>query len=252
MAGGSIFLLEAHGVSKAFMGRRVLDGVSLSVGEEDIITVIGLNGSGKSTLLRILLGLESADSGEVRRRAGLRVGYMPQKITIDPVMPLTVGWFLKLNAGKRALADICEEVGITPLLQSDLHSLSGGELQRVMLARALLCDPHLLVLDEPVQGVDITGQAQLYDLISGISRRHRCAVLMVSHDLHLVMASTSQVICLNHHICCQGHPHQVSRDPAFAMLFGQRVAESLAVYTHHHDHVHELSGEVCNDPTHKH
>jgi len=218
----------------------VLVNVSVNIAPRKIVTVIGPNGSGKTTLLRLLLGLEKPDSGTILRKTGLKIGYVPQKLFIDPILPVTVEWFLNLCAksNRTTLQNIASEVGITSLLHTRMQSLSGGELQRVLLARALLSDPELLVLDEPAQGVDVTGQAMLYDLIANVSKQHGASVLMVSHDLHLVMSATDHVICLNHHICCSGHPHSVRDDPAFATLFGKHVADSLAVYTHHHDHNH--------------
>lgn len=244
-------LLAAAGIRKRYGKLTVLSDVSLKALPGQIVTLIGPNGSGKTTLLRILLGLELPDNGTVHRRAGLRIGYMPQRIQMDRVMPVTVRWFLSLySSGGEAPGRVAEEVEAGHLLDASLHTLSGGELQRVMLARALLCRPELLVLDEPVQGVDISGQAALYALISRIRNRYGCAVLMVSHDLHLVMASTDEVICLNHHVCCAGHPQQVKADPAFAQLFGPLVAESLALYVHRHDHTHDLGGDVHGDGEH--
>lgn len=233
-------MLAAEGLNKTFGQTAVIQNVSLILHPGNIVTVIGPNGSGKTTLLKLLLGLETPDSGTVVRRPGLRIGYMPQRLAIDPILPVTVEWFLKLSAGKDAnrIADLAMETGITHLMKSRLQSVSGGEFQRVLLARALLCNPDLLVLDEPAQGVDVNGQAVFYDLIAHVSRNHNAAVLMVSHDLHLVMSSTDQVLCLNHHICCSGEPHSVRGDPAFIELFGKHVAESLAIYTHHHDHEH--------------
>jgi len=203
------------------------------------MTIIGPNGSGKTTLVRILLGLDTPDQGTITRKDRLRIGYVPQKLAIDPTLPLTTSWFLALTA-KQAddVAEVAREVGVEEILDQPLQALSGGELQRVLIARALLSKPELLVLDEPAQGVDVTGQAMLYALIARLKDTHNLSVLMVSHDLHLVMSATDHVICLNHHICCSGHPHSVRGDPAFAALFGQHVADSLAVYTHHHDHDH--------------
>jgi zinc transport system ATP-binding protein len=233
-------LLSAEGLTKSFGRARVLQNVGVIVRPRNIVTVIGPNGSGKTTLIKLLLGLETPDSGSIWRRPGLRIGYVPQQLTIDPILPVTVEWFLALSAGnnRKAIESVAGETGIAHTLPCGLQTVSGGEMQRILLARALLCDPQLLVLDEPAQGVDVNGQAMLYDLIAGISRKHGCAVLMVSHDLHLVMSATDHVICLNHHICCSGHPHSVRGDPAFAALFGQHVADSLAIYTHHHDHDH--------------
>jgi zinc transport system ATP-binding protein len=247
-------LLEAREVVLGFAGRRVLDRVGMVVNEGEIVTLIGPNGAGKSTLVRVLLGLVAPDAGRVTRRPGLRVGYMPQRLAVDPVLPLTVRRFLRL-AGRgidaAALSAALGEVGAEHVIDTPLQSVSGGELQRVMLARALLRKPQLLVLDEPVQGVDVTGQAELYQLIAELRQRHRCGVLMVSHDLHLVMAATDHVVCLNTHVCCSGHPESVTRHPEYLRLFGPREAAALAVYTHHHDHVHDVDGHVhmvaCRD-----
>jgi len=240
-------LITALEVSKRFGEVAALEKVSLTLHAGEIITIIGLNGSGKSTLLKTLIGLIEPDSGTITRKSGLRIGYMPQKLHIEPSLPLTVRDFLSLSLprGKKAiLTTLVEELGIAHLLSRPMQRVSGGETQRVMLARALLCEPELLVLDEPVQGVDVSGQGELYALISRIAKSRAIAVLMVSHDLHLVMASTNKVLCLNHHICCSGHPEQVSRDPAFVQLFGAPLAQSLAVYHHHHDHVHDRFGHI--------
>lgn len=231
-------LISAEGLNKSFGPNRVLQNVSVNVAPRKIVTVIGPNGSGKTTLLKLLLGLETPDSGVIVHRPGVRIGYVPQHLTINPILPVTVEWFLSLSANGKDIVEVAEETGTAHLLKTPLQSVSGGEMQRILLTRALLCKPELLVLDEPAQGVDVNGQAMLYDLIAQVSRRHGCAVLMVSHDLHLVMSSTDHVICLNHHVCCSGHPHSVRDDPAFVELFGQHVAESLAIYTHHHDHEH--------------
>jgi zinc transport system ATP-binding protein len=163
-------------------------------------------------------------------------------------MPVSVERFLKLavNANNNEINNALGEVGADSLRHSQLFSLSGGELQRVLLARALIQEPQLLVLDEPAQGVDVNGQAELYRLISDIRNRHQCGILLVSHDLHLVMSATDEVICLNQHVCCHGHPEQVSNDPAYLELFGKKDAETLAVYTHHHNHSHDLSGDIVD------
>lgn len=231
-----------------FQNRDVLTGINLQVNPGEIVTLIGPNGAGKTTLVRIALGLQAPSSGQRLVKKGLRIGYMPQKLHIDDTMPLTVNRFLKLTGCRlTAVNDALSRTGVAHVLQSPLQSLSGGELQRVLLARALLHKPHLLVLDEPVQGVDVTGQKELYQLITDIrneskSQEH-CAVLMVSHDLHLVMASTDKVICINQHVCCSGHPHQVKQHPAYLRLFGGE-SDELAVYTHHHDHHHGVDGHI--------
>lgn len=250
-------LIEAKRLRKSFGAYVAIDDVSLRVIAGEVMTILGPNGSGKTTLLKLLLGLETPDSGTIHRCEGLTVGYMPQKVAIDPVIPVTVGWFLRLFATSKRddIASVAAEVGIEALMQRSMQALSGGEMQRVMLARALLANPKLLVLDEPVQGVDVNGQALLYDLIAAISRRRGCAVLMVSHDLHLVMSATDEVLCLNRHVCCVGHPHKVSGDPAFTALFGDHAARALAVYTHHHNHFHDHDGHEGlshEDCTHEH
>lgn len=238
-------LVEARGVSVRFGRRRVLDAVDLAVHAGEIVTLIGLNGAGKSTLVRVLLGIVRPGRGEVRRAPGLRIGYAPQHVHRDPVLPMTVRRFLTLAAPAppERLAALLDEVGAAAILDHPLASISGGELHRVLLARALLREPELLVLDEPLAGVDVTSQSALYRLIATIRDRHGCGVLLVSHDLHLVMAATDTVVCINRHVCCTGHPRTVARDPAFVSLFGPHVASALAVYRHSHDHHHDALGE---------
>lgn len=245
-------LIRGQGIGKSFDGRAVLDGVDLAVSESEIVTVIGPNGAGKSMLLRILLGLVKPDRGMVTRRPAIRIGYMPQKLVVDRTLPLPVRRFLELGApaSSAALAAALEEVGAAHIIDSPIQSVSGGELQRVLLARALLRDPDLLVLDEPVQGVDVGGQEELFRLIRRIRDSHGCGVLMVSHDLHLVMAATDTVVCLNRHVCCTGRPETVKGDPAYLALFGATAASAIAVYAHHHDHEHDDAGRV--KPAHDH
>lgn len=230
----------------AIDGRQILHDIDLQINEQQIVTLIGPNGAGKTTLVKIVLGLMQPSSGSVTLRKNLRIGYMPQRLHVDPSMPISVRKFLLLavRAKPEHIDRVLQEVKASHLADSQIHQLSGGELQRILLARALIQDPELLVLDEPVQGVDVTGQAELYALIASIRDRHKCGVLMVSHDLHLVMSATDEVICLNQHVCCYGHPEQVSNDPAYLELFGQKQAASLAVYSHHHNHSHGLDGEV--------
>jgi zinc transport system ATP-binding protein len=233
-------LITASALRYARQGKTILQDVSLKVDKGEILTLIGPNGAGKTTLTRLLLGLIKPDSGTIARHPRLRLGYMPQKLVIESHLPLSVERFLKLARKQRLpITDVADDLGIGSLFNRPIHAISGGELQRVLLARALLGEPNLLVLDEPVQGVDVAGQIQLYQLIVELRDKLGCGVIMVSHDLHLVMASTDTVVCLNHHICCHGHPDTVSSDPAFLELFGQPQNASLAIYTHHHDHVHE-------------
>ena len=242
---GKEALLSASKLGYAIRGHKVLEAVDLQLHKGEIITLIGPNGAGKTSLVRILLGLSKASTGTVYRKPGVKIGYVPQKLHIDPVLPLRVRDFM-LTAGRfdqQQLTRALEEVRMSHLLLSAVQTLSGGEFQRVLLARALLHQPDLLVLDEPAQGVDIIGQQALYQTIKHIRDRHECGVLMVSHDLHLVMASTDRVICLNTHICCTGHPDDVSAHPEYLKIFGQAM-EGLAPYSHHHDHSHDAHGNV--------
>ena len=237
-------LVEVAGVDVRFGAKAVLGGVDLVVHAGEVVSLIGPNGAGKTTLVRVVLGLIAPDRGRVGRTAA-RIGYVPQNLAVDPTLPLTVRRFMALAGGAAEHArDALAEVGASEVLESPVQDLSGGETRRVLLARALVRDPQLLVLDEPAQGVDVGGQAELYGVIRRIRDRHGCGVLMVSHDLHLVMAATDRVVCLNRHVCCVGHPDTVSRDPNYVALFGDRAAANLAVYHHHHDHRHDASGAV--------
>ncbi|MCK5895585.1 MAG: zinc ABC transporter ATP-binding protein ZnuC [Cocleimonas sp.] len=232
------------------LGRReILRDISLELHAGKILTIIGPNGAGKSTLLRVLLGLQTVDSGKVNRPASLRIGYVPQKIVINPLMPLKVRCFIAL-AGRQGVDDILASVGISHLAEQAIQSISGGEFQRVLLARALIRQPQLLVLDEPAQGVDMMGQAALYEKIAQLKQEHGFGVLMVSHDLHVVMQQTDQVLCLNQHVCCSGLPEDVSKHPAYQQLFGDFPDSGLAIYTHHHDHQHDLHGDIVNTEQH--
>jgi zinc transport system ATP-binding protein len=234
-------LLQATDVSVLFKRGMVLNGVDLSVRRGEIVTIIGPNGAGKTTLLRVVLGLLAPTGGEVRVHPGTRIGYMPQRMTVDSFFPLTVRKFLSLvGRGVRSrIPKVLGEVGALRTIDSPMQGLSGGEMQRVLLARALLRNPDLLVLDEPAQGVDVQGQVELFQLITRLRDELGCAVLMVSHDLHLVMSSTDRVVCLNSHVCCTGTPEVVSASPGYLELFSPQAANTLAIYTHQHDHRHD-------------
>lgn len=242
------FLVKARGIGVNLDGRQILSHVDMDLFQGQLVTLIGPNGAGKTTLVRVVLGLLTPHEGQLQRAADLKIGYMPQKLFVEPTLPLTVERFLQLPGTSVLNADkLLEEVNIGHLLKQQVSRLSGGEMQRVLLARALSRKPHLLVLDEPAQGVDVNGQVELYELINRIRAEHNCGVLMVSHDLHLVMAGTDEVICLNQHICCHGKPEHVSTDPAYLALFGRREAETLAVYTHHHNHSHDIQGNIIGE-----
>lgn len=243
-------LINCNGISVSFGDRRVLENVSLTVQKKEIVTIIGPNGSGKTTLLRAICGLQKVVEGGVNKQINIIIGYMPQKIIIEKTLPLTVRRFLRLNGTSKALREILdvEEVarkfGISNLLKQQIHGISGGEMQRVMLARTVLLKPDLLVLDEPTQGLDIHGQAEFYSLILQVRDEIGCGIIMVSHDLHMVMASTDKVVCINKHVCCQGTPEDINEHPEYIALFGKKDAEKVAIYTHKHDHIHGHDGCV--------
>lgn len=238
-------LISARGLTVVRDGRTILEDIDLDIGPGEILTVIGPNGAGKSTLVRALLGLIDTTRGTVRRRPDLVIGYAPQRFDVDRAMPMTVERFLRLGApaDSTRIAAALSEVGAGRVVAQQISSLSGGEMQRVILARALLRDPQLLVLDEPVRGVDYAGEAELYELIGRLRDTHGLGVLLVSHDLHVVMAKSDRVVCINRHVCCSGVPHTVARDPEYVRLFGEEAARAFAVYHHEHDHRHDLAGE---------
>lgn len=219
----------------------ILDDVSLTISSQELVTIIGPNGAGKTTLLKIVLGLITPTRGNIVKPTSLKVGYMPQKLHVDPSLPITVKRFLELSRYQDTFHQIVSAVNIDHLLGNSIHILSGGELQRILLARALLSKPDLLVLDEPLQGVDINGQMSLYKLISEVRQILGCAVLLVSHDLHFVHAASDKVICLNHHICCAGKPEEVQNHPNYQLLFTGYRPDVLAPYAHHHDHHHDVN-----------
>ena len=239
-------LIEARAAGVRRGGRWILHDVDIKVAGGEVVTLIGPNGAGKTTLVRVLLGLLKPDAGTVRRDETASIGYVPQRVHFDPTLPLTVERLMSLTGRRPAevVAEALEETSVGHLIAARVSDLSGGEFQRVLLARALMRLPNLLILDEPVQGVDYTGEAELYELIGGIVERRGCGVLMVSHDLHIVMAATDRVVCLNRHVCCTGAPEEVVGHDEFRRLFGPN-ATAAAVYRHTHDHVHDLAGEVA-------
>lgn len=239
-----LITLDNAGIHRA--GRWLVRGVSMAVDAGEIVTLIGPNGSGKSTTAKMALGLLRPDEGHVVRRPDLRVSYVPQKVSVDWTLPLTVRRFMRLtgHVSDGQAHEAMGATGVAHLAGAEVRTLSGGEFQRVMLARAMARKPELLVLDEPVQGIDFTGEIALYDLIKRIRDDLHCGILLISHDLHVVMAATDRVICLNGHVCCSGTPTAVASSAEYKALFGARAASTLAVYEHHHDHTHLPDGRV--------
>ncbi len=254
VSGGCMPLISAQNLSVRFGGEDVLSGVSLAIEPAEIVTILGPNGSGKSTLLRALLGILPLTTGTVTRAPGLRLGYVPQKLAVDRSMPMTVRRFLSLpiRVSDAAATTALRRVGLTDLESRQMAGLSGGQFQRVLLARALLVQPQMLILDEPTQGLDQPGEAAFYRLIEEVRRDTGAAILMVSHDLHVVMAASDRVICLNGHICCQGAPHVVSNAPEYRALFGMGSLGALALYQHQHDHSHDAVQTTAPDQTDAH
>ncbi len=238
-------LISARRLAVSRGGRAILADIDIDIAPREIVTLIGPNGAGKTTLVRALLGLEPLDRGTIQRKSGLVVGYAPQRFDIDHAIPLTVARFISL--GRKAppdeIARVLSDVGAGALPERQLSELSGGELQRVVLARSLIRSPDLLVLDEPARGVDYAGEAELYTLIGKLRTERGFGVLLVSHDLHVVMAQSDRVICINRHVCCSGVPHSVAQHPEYARLFGPQAARAFGLYHHHHDHSHDLTGE---------
>jgi zinc transport system ATP-binding protein len=247
-------LIEAADLTVRRGGGAVLEGVSFAIRPGEIVTVVGPNGSGKSTFVRALIGLEKLSEGTVRRKDGLRLGYVPQRLHIDAGLPITVRRFLSLP---RRVSDpqaeaVLARVGVPGLGTRQMSGLSGGQFQRVLLAHALLPEPEILILDEPTQGLDQPGIAAFYRLIEEVRRDTGAAVLMVSHDLNVVMSASDRVICLNGHICCEGAPEHVSAAPEYRALFGLGEGGALALYRHVHDHDHDHDHGHGHDHAHPH
>lgn len=240
-------LLQARDICFTRDGRRILDHIDFSLARGEIVTLMGLNGSGKTTLVKVLAGLLRPDSGVVTRAPGLRLGYCPQRVAVDGTIPMTARGFLSLTAAGGTVLPALRRVGIAALADRRLAELSGGEFQRLLLARAILRKPDALILDEPMAGVDVAGQGELYELIPKLRDEYHCGVILVSHDIHVVMAATDRVLCVNHHICCSGRPETVAAHPEFVELFGDRAAKTLAVYKHRHNHSHDLHGDAHGD-----
>ena len=233
-------LVSLNNAGVCVSGKWLVRGVSLDVSRGEIVTLIGPNGSGKSTTAKIALGVINPSEGSAQVRRDIRVSYVPQKLSVDWTMPLTVKRFMALSrsANENEVQRALSSTGTEHLKNAQVRNLSGGEFQRVLLARAVVNTPELLVLDEPVQGVDFNGEIALYRLIEEIRSELNCGIILISHDLHVVMSSTNKVICLNGHVCCSGSPEAVASAPEFRTLFGDRAANELAFYKHNHDHEH--------------
>ena len=246
-------LISTQAVGVQLGGTRILSHVDFAIDRGEIVTIVGPNGSGKSTLLRVVIGAIKPTEGHVTRAPGLRIGYVPQKLHIDPTLPMTVGRFLSLprRHPRAAIRKALEQAGLPDLAERQMTNLSGGQFQRVLLARALMNNPDLLILDEATQGLDQPGAAAFYQRIADVRESLGCAVLMVSHDLHVVMAASDRVICLNGHVCCEGRPEHVAQAEEYRALFGTGTQGALALYRHTHDHAHDDAG-CTHDHGHDH
>jgi len=247
-------LLSVENLSLRYGAHTVLRDVDLAIDPGEIVTIVGPNGSGKTSLLRAIIGAERPSAGRVVKSRGLRVGYVPQRLQIDPTLPITVERFMRLpgRTGRAACTAALETVGAAGLSTRQMSQLSGGQFQRVMLARALLNRPQLLLLDEATQGLDQPGSAAFYRLIEDVRHETGCAVLMISHELHVVMSASDRVICLNGHVCCAGTPEIVSSAPEYRALFGSGTGGALALYRHDHDHSHEAGCDHDHGHGHDH
>ena len=243
-------LIETDGVAVRLGGAMVLHDVNLAINKGEIVTIVGPNGSGKSTLLRTIIGAIKPVRGHIRRTPGLRIGYVPQKLHIDPTLPLTVTRFLGLprRHAPAIVRAALEQAGLPDLRDRQMTDLSGGQFQRVLLARALMENPDLLILDEATQGLDQPGSAAFYRRIEEVRQEMGCAVLMVSHELHVVMSASDRVICLNGHVCCEGRPEIVAQAEEYRAIFGSGTQGALALYRHDHDHGHDHDHPHSHEP----
>ncbi len=238
-------LISASGVEVRLGGQNVLSHVDFQISKGEIVTLVGPNGSGKTTLLKALIGAVPLSKGRVEHAPGLRIGYVPQRLHVDPTLPLTVARFLNLpiRIGSAQLDEALSQAGADGLEDRQIADLSGGQLQRVLLARALLGRPNILILDEASRGLDQPGSAEFYRKVEAVRDAMDCAVLMVSHELHVVMAASDRVICLNGHVCCEGAPEHVASAPEYRALFGSGTQGALALYRHEHNHSHDHTHE---------
>tara|TARA_X000000950_G_scaffold221529_1_gene266825 strand:+ start:332 stop:1075 length:744 start_codon:yes stop_codon:yes gene_type:complete len=239
-------LIELNNCGVIRNQKWLVRGVSLKVSKGQIVTLIGPNGSGKSTTAKMALGILKPDEGTNSIKNNIKISYVPQKISIDWSLPLRVIDFMNLidKFSLKEITDALSMTGIKHLLYSDVRNLSGGEFQRLLMARAISKNPNFLVLDEPVQGVDYPGEIALYKIIQEIVSNIKCGILLISHNLHVVMSQTDHVICLNGHVCCSGAPKSIVKEPEYIKLFGKNIDPTLALYQHHHDHDHLPDGSI--------
>jgi len=227
-------LISAHNISVVKNEKAILKNIDIEINKNDFLTIIGPNGAGKTMLLKCLMEFYKPDSGKIIKKPNLKIGYMPQSINIINTMPLSVQNFITVRKkfDEVSFKKVVSETQTEKIIDKQLSVLSGGEMQRVLLARSLLNNPELLILDEPAQNLDVSGQIYFYNLLQSIYLKRGLSVLMVSHDLHLVMVSTKKVICLSNHICCYGKPQHITKDPEFISMFGKDMANIMAVYQH--------------------
>ena len=228
-------------ISLNLNNQQILKDINLELKKGEITTLIGPNGGGKTSIARILIGILKASSGEVFISRNAKIGYMPQKLEIEKTIPLRVIDFLNLSASLQdegRLLTLAQKLNIENILEKSIHKISGGELQKALLVKTLINNPDILVLDEPTGYMDIAAQAEFYQIIEEIREQKNCAILIISHDLHIVMQKTNQVVCVNHHICCEGSPESINNHPEYLSLFGKDKIDNIAIYSHHHDHKH--------------
>jgi zinc transport system ATP-binding protein len=235
-----IDLVSLKNINLSFSSKNILDNINLDIKKNDFITIIGPNGAGKSSLIRLIIGSLQPNSGKIIRNKELKIAYVPQKMQINQTIPIKAEYFLKLNKKieEKSFKKIVNDLKIADFLHTQLNDLSGGQRQKILLAKALLCQPNLLILDEPAQNLDISGQLEFYNYITKLHQEKKTAILMISHDLHIIMSSTKKVICLNHHICCQGEPKIIAQNPDFKEIFGNDMNKLISIYNHYHNHHH--------------